>query len=73
MALETRILVKAAWTLADRSGGLESGLDASSPVKDFRVATLDGLRRSAFMEGFAVRTRVSGPVDLKAVWAQALR
>ena len=67
MALETRILVKAAWTLADRCGGLESGLGASSPVKDLRVATPDGLRRSAFMEGFAVRTMVSGRVDLKAV------
>jgi len=67
MALETRILVKAAWTLADLYGGLESGLGASSPVKDLRVATPDGLRRSAFREGFAVPTRVSGTVDLKAV------
>ena len=67
MALETRILVKAAWTLADRCGGLESGLGARSPVKDLRDATPDGLRRSAFREGFAVRTRVSGAVDLKAV------
>jgi hypothetical protein len=50
-----------------RYGGLESGLGASSPVKDFRVATPDGLRRSAFMEAFAVRTRVFGAVDLKAV------
>jgi hypothetical protein len=65
------ILVKAPWTLADRSGvrygGLESGLGASSPVKDFRVATPDGLRRSDFREAFAVRTRVFGAVDLKAV------
>ena len=36
-------------------------------MKDLRVATPDGLRRSAFMEGFALRTRVSGTVDLKAV------
>jgi hypothetical protein len=56
-----------------RKGGLESGLGARSPVRDFRDATPDGLRRSAFMEGFALRTRVSGTVDLKAVWAQALR
>jgi hypothetical protein len=41
--------------------------------EDFRVATPDGLRRSAFMEAFVVRTRVSGTVDLKAVWAQDLR
>ena len=38
-----------------------------SPVRDLRVATPDGLRRSAFREGFAVPTRVSGTVDLKAV------
>jgi hypothetical protein len=50
-----------------RYGGLESGLGARSPARDLRVATPDGLRRSAFMEGFAVRTRVSGTVDLKAV------
>ena len=36
-------------------------------MKDLRVATPDGLRRSAFMEAFAVRTRVFGKVDLKAV------
>jgi hypothetical protein len=56
-----------------RYGGLESGLGARSPARDLRVATPDGLRRSAFMEAFAVRTRVSGTVDLKAVWAQDLR
>jgi hypothetical protein len=42
-------------------------LGARSPVNDLPVATPDGLRRSAFMEGFALRTRVSGTVDLKAV------
>jgi hypothetical protein len=42
-------------------------LGARSPVKDLRVATPDGLRRSAFREGFAARTTVSGTVDLKAV------
>ena len=36
-------------------------------MKDLRDATPDGLRGSAFMEGFAVRTRVFGRVELKAV------
>ena len=36
-------------------------------MRDLRVATPDGLRRSAFREAFAARTRVSGTVDLKAV------
>jgi len=36
-------------------------------VNDLPVATPDGLRRSAFRERFAVRTRVFGMVDLKAV------
>ena len=48
-------------------GGLESGLGASSPMKDLRVATPDGLRRSAFMEAFAVRTRVSGTFQFTRV------
>jgi hypothetical protein len=42
-------------------------LGVRSPVRDLRVATPDGLRRSAFMEAFAVRMRVFGTVDLKAV------
>ena len=61
------ILVKAPWTLADRSGGLESGLSARSPVRDLRVATPDGLRRSAFMEAFAVRTTVFGTFQFTRV------
>jgi hypothetical protein len=36
-------------------------------VNDLRDKTPDGLRRSAFMEAVAVRTMVSGTVDLKAV------
>jgi len=47
-----------------RYGGLESGLGASSPVKDLRDTTPDGLRRSAFREALAVRPRVFGSVDL---------
>ncbi len=42
-------------------------MGANLPVKDLRDTTPDGLRRSAFRERFAVRTRVSGTVDLKVV------
>jgi hypothetical protein len=44
-----------------------NGIGRKPSGEDLRVATPDGLRRSAFREGFAVRTRVSGAVDLKAV------
>jgi len=46
---------------------LKAVLGASPPVRDLRVATPDGLRRSAFREAFAARTTVFGKVDLKAV------
>ena len=44
-----------------------NGIGRKPSGEDLRVATPDGLRRSAFREGFAVRTRGSGAVDLKAV------
>ena len=60
MALETRILVKAPWTLADRCGGLESGLGASPPVRICELRHRTACAVPLLREALAERTTVFG-------------